>query len=174
MASGKCQHLLLPLNWLKLCSRALSCKSGPIVRSLPLLLDGPGRRFKCQLSHFPTFISPVSCCFVPLHWNPAKSPATTLFFSSQKFNSNSFFSVCSFPPSAKLGHRLYRLCGDHPGVSVLLLRLQKMDIQEEKQKEGQRQGQKCHQHEGRQGWGQNRGKDFELSLKFRDISLRTC
>lgn len=95
-------------------------------------------------------------------------------FSSQKFNSNSFFSVCSFPPSAKLGHRLYRLCGDHPGVSVLLLRLQKMDIQEEKQKEGQRQGQKCHQHEGRQGWGQNRGKDFELSLKFRDISLRTC
>ncbi len=63
-----------------------------------------------------------------------------------------------------MGHCLYRLCGYHPGVSVLLLHLQKMDIQEEKQKEGQRQGQKCHQHEGRQGWSQNGGKDFELLL----------
>lgn len=65
-----------------------------------------------------------------------------------------------------MGHRLYCLCGHHPGVSVLLLHLQKMDIQEEKQKEGQRQGQKCHQHEGRDGWSQNRGKDY-CCLKFR-------
>ena len=69
------------------------------------------------------------------------------------------FPVCSFP-SAVMGHCLYRLCGYHPGVSMLLLHLQKMDIQEEKQKEGQRQGQKCHQHEGRKRWSQNRGKDF--------------
>lgn len=48
-----------------------------------------------------------------------------------------------------MGHRLYCICGDHPGVGVLLLRLQKMDLQEEKQEEGQRQGQKRHQHEGR-------------------------
>lgn len=64
-----------------------------------------------------------------------------------------------------MGHRLYCLCGHHPGVSVLLLHLQKMDIQEEKQKEGQRQGQKCHQYEGRHGWSQNRGKDLELLLR---------
>lgn len=51
--------------------------------------------------------------------------------------------------SAVLGHRLHRLRGHHPGVSVLLLRLQKMDFQEEKQEEGQRQGQKRHQHERR-------------------------
>lgn len=63
-----------------------------------------------------------------------------------------------------MGHRLHRLRGDHPGASVLLLRLQKMHIQEEKQKEGQRQGQKCHQHDGRQGRRQNRGNDFELLL----------
>lgn len=56
-----------------------------------------------------------------------------------------FFSFSS----AVMGHRLHRVCGYHPGVSVLLLRLQKMDIQEEKQEEGQRQGQKRHQHEGR-------------------------
>lgn len=59
-----------------------------------------------------------------------------------------------------MGHCLYCLCGHYPGVSMLLLHLQKMDIQEEKQKEGQRQGQKCYQHEGRQRWSQNRGKDF--------------
>ena len=69
------------------------------------------------------------------------------------------FHVCSFP-SAVMGHCLYRLCGYHPGVSMLLLHLQKMDIQEEKQKEGQRQGQECHQHDGCQRWSQNRGKDF--------------
>lgn len=46
-----------------------------------------------------------------------------------------------------------------------------MDIQEEKQKEGQRQGQKCHQHEGRQRRSQNRGKDFELLLPKMMIPL---
>lgn len=55
--------------------------------------------------------------------------------------------LCS-PFSAVMGHRLYCICGYHPGVSVLLLHLQKMDIQEEKQEEGQRQGQKRHQYEG--------------------------
>lgn len=59
-----------------------------------------------------------------------------------------------------MGHRLHCLRGDHPGVSMLLLHLQKVDFQEEKQKEGQRQGQKRHQHEGRDGWSQNRGNDF--------------
>ena len=48
-----------------------------------------------------------------------------------------------------MGHRLDCICGYHPGVSMLLLHLQKVDIQEEKQEEGQRQGQKRHQHEGR-------------------------
>lgn len=71
--------------------------------------------------------------------------------------------VCSFH-SAIMGHCLYCLRGDHSGVSMLLLHLQKMDIQEEKQKEGQRQGQECHQHDGCQRWSQNRGKDFELLL----------
>lgn len=47
-----------------------------------------------------------------------------------------------------MGHRVYCICGYHPGVGVLLLHLQKMDIQEEKQEEGQRQGQKRHQYEG--------------------------
>ncbi|KAA8580314.1 hypothetical protein FQN60_005849 [Etheostoma spectabile] len=56
-----------------------------------------------------------------------------------------------------MGHCLYCLCGYHSGVSMLLLHLQKMDIQEEKQKEGQRQGQECHQHDGRQRRSQNRG-----------------
>lgn len=59
------------------------------------------------------------------------------------------------PLSAVMGHRLHRLRGHHPGLSLLLLHLQKMDIQEEKQKEGQRQGQKRHQHEGRRGRDQN-------------------
>ncbi len=83
------------------------------------------------------------------------------FYFPQKFDPN--FPVGSLP-SAIMGHCLHCLRGYHPGVSMLLLHLQKMDIQEEKQKEGQRQGQKCYQHEGRQGWSQNRGKDFELLL----------
>lgn len=59
-----------------------------------------------------------------------------------------------------MGHRLHRLRGHHPGARLLLLRLQKVDIQEEEQKEGQRQGQERHQHEGRDGRGQNGGKGF--------------
>jgi len=71
-----------------------------------------------------------------------------------------------------MGRRLHRLRGHHPGVGVLLLRLQKMDIQEEKQKEGQRQGQKRHQHDGRPGRSQDRGKDFELlSLSIQKLIL---
>lgn len=46
-----------------------------------------------------------------------------------------------------------------------------MDIKEEKQKEGQRQGQKCHQHDGRQGRSQNRGKDFELLFTLQKNNL---
>lgn len=68
--------------------------------------------------------------------------------------------LCWPVPSAIVGHRLHRLCGHHPGLSMLLLHLQKMDIQEEKQKEGQRQGQECHQYERRQGRSQNRGNEF--------------
>lgn len=65
-----------------------------------------------------------------------------------------------------MGHRLDCLCGHHSGVSLLLLRLQKVDFQKEKQKEGQRQGQKCHQHEGRHGWDQNRGTNFNPLLSL--------
>lgn len=89
-----------------------------------------------------------------------KSCVGLVLFPPRLLMQNSLYSVCS----AIMGHCLHCLCGYHPGVSVLLLHLQKMDIQEEKQEEGQRQGQERHQHEGCHWWCQNWGKNFELSL----------
>lgn len=157
MASGKCQHLLLPLNWLKPFSQ---------VRSLGVLtlFDGLSADLLYQLcSHTRFSCFYLTCNLVQsllfrslvqsVHWN--------VFHLPPRFTPTSehLFVVCP-SHSAIVGHRLNCLCGHHPGVSLLLLCLQKMDIQEEKQKEGERQGQKCHQHEGRHRWGQNRGNDF--------------
>ena len=64
--------------------------------------------------------------------------------------------------SAIMGHSFHRLCGGHPGPHLLLLCLQKVDIQEEEQKEGQRQGQERHQHDGCHRRGKDRGTVFEL------------
>ncbi|KAL0195896.1 hypothetical protein M9458_009468, partial [Cirrhinus mrigala] len=57
---------------------------------------------------------------------------------------------------AIMGHRRHCVCCCRTSRFLLLLHLQKVDIQEEEQEKGQRQGQECHQHEGRQGRYQNR------------------
>lgn len=159
----------------KLAKVVQSCRV-PLVQSLEacqFLMD-PGTGWGasplcqfCQQTRFPTFISPVrwsnhyleawiSRRFVLVQWNVALFAPTFDFSQTWRPKFFSFFS-------AVMGHRLHCICGCHPGVSMLLLRLQKMDIQEEKQEEGQRQGQKRHQHEGRHWRSQNWGRNFPSS-----------
>lgn len=69
------------------------------------------------------------------------------------------FSLCFCLHSAIMGHRRHRICCCCTSCFLLLLHLQKVDIQEEEQEKGQRQGQECHQHEGRHRRCQNRGKN---------------
>lgn len=57
-----------------------------------------------------------------------------------------------------MGHRGHRLCGSGSCHVLLLLHLQKVDIQEEEQEKGQGQGQERHQHEGRDRRSQDGGK----------------
>lgn len=58
-----------------------------------------------------------------------------------------------------MGHRGHCLRGRGPRRVLLLLHLQKVDIQEEEQEKGQGQGQERHQHEGRdRGRSQDGGK----------------
>lgn len=164
-------------HWIGLSCAVLSCPASrdQSLRGLPLL-DGPRRWLRCwssvptlQAHTFSYFLSHLSVAIITF-WDFSSDAALAqfpkislraeaMFHMSQKFNPNSPLFLLSLP-SAFMGHRLHCLCGDHPGVSMLLLHLQKMDIKEEKQKEGQRQGQKCHQHEGCHGWSQNGGKGF--------------
>lgn len=164
-------------HWIGMSCAVLSCPASrdQSLRGLPLL-DGPRRWLRCwsgvptlQAHTFFYFLSHLSVAIITF-WDFSSDAALAqfpkislraeaMFHMSQKFNPNSPLFLLSLP-SAFMGHRLHCLCGDHPGVSMLLLHLQKMDIKEEKQKEGQRQGQKCHQHEGCHGWSQNGGKGF--------------
>lgn len=75
-----------------------------------------------------------------------------------------------------MGHRRHCVCCYCTSCFLLLLHLQKVDIQEEEQEKGQRQGQECHQHDGRQGWYENRGKNILLLLLDWPCSLvvRSC
>lgn len=163
-------------HWIGLSCAVLSCPASrdQSLRGLPLL-DGPRRWLRCwsgvptlQAHTFSYFLSHLSVAIITF-WDSSDAAlaqfpkislqAEAMFHMSQKFNPNSPLFLLSLP-SAFMGHCLHCLCGDHPCVSMLLLHLQKMDIKEEKQKEGQRQGQKCHQHEGCHGWSQNGGKGF--------------
>lgn len=65
-----------------------------------------------------------------------------------------------------MGHRSDRVCGRGARALLLLLRLQKVDLQEEEGQEGQRQGQKRHRHERRHRRWENRGKNVLLLLFF--------
>lgn len=164
-------------HWIGLSCAVVSCPASrdQSLRGLPLL-DGPRRWLRCwsgvptlQAHTFFYFLSHLSVAIITF-WDFSSDAALAqfpkislraeaMFHMSQKFNPSSPLFLLSLP-SAFMGYRLHCLCGDHPGVSMLLLHLQKMDIKEEKQKEGQRQGQKCHQHEGCHGWSQNGGKGF--------------
>lgn len=57
-----------------------------------------------------------------------------------------------------MGHRGHRICGRGTCRVLLLLHLQKVDIQEEEQEKGQGQGQERHQHERRDRGNQDGGK----------------
>lgn len=68
-----------------------------------------------------------------------------------------------------MGHcgHCVRCCG--PRRVLLLLHLQKVDIQEEEQEKGQGQGQERHQHEGRDRRKQDRGKHT-----FEALCIQLC
>lgn len=63
-----------------------------------------------------------------------------------------------------MGHRRHCVRRYCTSSFLLLLHLQKVDLQEEEQEKGKRQRQERHQHEGRQRRYQNRGKNILLVL----------
>lgn len=136
----------------------------------------------CRHTHFSCFyltsVSWYNHFFFFLTSNASLAQFTEMFSSLQPLSSprSVIQTLSSFllSTSAIMGHCLHCLRGYHSGVSMLLLHLQKMDIQEEKQKEGQRQGQECNQHDGRQRWSQNGGKNFELSLLQMQKHIPPC
>lgn len=84
-----------------------------------------------------------------------------------------FVALCLFVSllSTVMGHCCYCVCRCGAGGLVLFLHLQKVDFQEEEGQEGQRQRQKCYQHERCHRWCENRGKNFVTAVVF---SLQFC